>query len=195
MRIAYTRVSSRDQNPDMQHQLLKNAGFDKLYTEKRTGTKSLPELEKCINDIRENDTLIVYRLDRLGRTVRAIVQAVYTISQKGAVIISVSEKIDTSTPGGRAMVNMIALLAEYEHDLIVERCDDGREAARNRGVKFGRPEGSRNNEASGSSVTLYKAGHSISDIQKSLNIKSRSTVYQYLKAAGVLPDRKVFKTK
>lgn len=195
MRIAYTRVSSRDQNPDMQHQLLKNAGFDKLYTEKRTGTKSLPELEKCINDIRENDTLIVYRLDRLGRTVRAIVQAVYTISQKGAVIISVSEKIDTSTPGGRAMVNMIALLAEYEHDLIVERCDDGREAARNRGVKFGRPEGSRNNEASGSSVTLYKAGHSISDIQKSLNIKSRSTVYQYLKAAGVLPDRKAFKTK
>lgn len=189
MKIAYIRVSSREQNPDMQIQSLQTVGYDKMYIEKRTGTKQLPELEKCIESIRENDTLIVYKCDRLGRTLAGIIKAIDTIRQKKARLISVSENINSDTPGGRAMLNMIALLAEYEHDLIVERCADGREAAIKRGINFGRPLGSSNKEAAESCVLLYQSGQSIASIQKSLNIKSRDTIYRYLKAAGILPNR------
>lgn len=174
----------------MQIDLLKKAGYEKLYIEKSTGTKRLPELEKCINDLRENDTLIVYRLDRLGRTISGIIKAIYEVTEKKAFITSVSENIDTTTPGGRAMIHMVALLAEYEHDLIVERCADGREAAKKRGVKFGRPDDSGNKSAAESCITLYKAGQSIASIQKSLNIKSRDTVYNYLKQGGITPNRR-----
>lgn len=190
MRIAYIRVSSRDQNLDMQLRYLEPLGFDKLYTEKSTGTKRLPELEKCLEHIREQDTLIVYKFDRLGRTLASIIHAIDQVRQKKATIISVSENIDSSTPGGRAMINMIALLAEYEHDLIVERCADGREAAKKRGVKFGRPTGTGNKEKSESCALLYQAGQTIPAIQTALDIKSRQTVYNYLREQGITPGRR-----
>lgn len=174
----------------MQLQSLEASGHEKLYTEKRTGTKRLPELERCLAELRGNDTLIVYRLDRLGRTISGIVHAIDTVRQKNAFIISISENINTSTPAGRAMINMIALLAEYEHDLIVERCADGREAAKKRGVKFGRPADSGNKETAASCALLYQSGQTIAAIQKALNIKSRDTVYNYLKTNNIKPNRR-----
>lgn len=190
MKIAYIRVSSREQNPDMQIQALQAAGYDKAYTEKRTGTKHLPELERCLTELRENDFIIVYKLDRLGRTLSGILETLNTIREKKANIISITENIDTTTITGRAMFNMIGLLAEYEHDSILERCADGRTAAKKRGVKFGRPSGSANIEAAKSCVILYQSGQSIASIQKSLNIKSRDTVYNYLKQGGIIPNRR-----
>lgn len=190
MRIAYIRVSSREQNTDMQLKSIEASGYDKLYVEKRTGTKRLPELEKCIDSIRKNDTLIVYKLDRLGRTLAGIIITINTIRKKEASILSVSENIDTTTPGGRAMINMIALLAEYEHDLIIERCADGREAAKKRGAKFGRPTGTGNKDKAQSCALLYQSGQTITAIQKALKIQSRQTVYKYLNINGIIPNRR-----
>ena len=194
MKIAYARVSSRDQNPDMQMKLLKKHGYDKIYSEKRTGTKILPELEKCLDELRKGDELVVYRLDRLGRTLAAIVKAANRVREKEATIVSLTDHFDSKTTSGRMMMNMIAVLAEYEHDLIVERCTDGRIAARTRGVKFGRPKGSGNSDAAKSCAILYNNGMAVSEIQKALKIKSNNTVYRYIKAAGIEPARRIRKT-
>lgn len=190
MVIAYARVSSRDQNPDMQLRQLEQYGYDKLFSEKRTGMKVLPELEKCLDELREGDELIIYRLDRLGRTLAAIVKAANRIREKKATLVSLSDNFDTKTTAGRMMMNMIAVLAEYEHDLIIERCADGREAAKKRGVTFGRPEGSGNNVAAQACVTLYGNGLKVCEIQQLLGIKSRDTVYRYLSNAGVTTSRR-----
>lgn len=193
MIIAYARVSSRDQNPDMQLGQLKRYGYDKLFSEKRTGMKVLPELEKCLEELRAGDELIIYRLDRLGRTLAAIVKAANRVREKKATLVSLSDNFDTKTTAGRMMMNMIAVLAEYEHDLIVERCSDGREAAKKRGVRFGRPEGSGNTVTAQACVTLYGNGIKVREIQQILKIQSRDTVYRHLKTAGISANRNVKK--
>lgn len=190
MVFAYVRVSSLDQNPDMQIDLFKKVGYDRLYMEKKSGKKRLVELERCINDLREGDTLLIYDLDRLGRSALNIIETVRILHQEKKVLIhSLNDNIDPSSFGGVLVVHILSLLAEKERDKIVKRCKDGRRSAMQRGVKFGRPQGSGNSEAAKACVLLYQSGQSVRSIQKTLNI-SRDTVYRYLKAAKVEPNRK-----
>ncbi len=139
MKIGYCRVSTDDQNQDMQLTALKRAGCKKIFTDKATGAHvKRPELEKCLKALNIGDTLIVWKLDRLGRSLHDLITLLDNLKVEGVAFKSLTESIDTSTATGRAMWQMVGILAELERSLIQERTKAGRAAAQARGVKMGR---------------------------------------------------------
>ena len=186
MKIGYARVSTRDQNLDMQLSALHGAGCERIFQEKASGVKERPELERCLQSLRSGDTLVVYKLDRLGRSLKNLVEIVDDLTRRGVAITSIKDNIDASTATGRMMINLFATLAEFERDMIAERCQAGRKAAKERGVRFGRKPGAKKiQEKARAAAALYKEGMTIPAIMQQLNIKSRSTVYVYLKQEKV----------
>lgn len=180
-KIGYARVSTRDQNLDMQLSALHGAGCEQIYQEKVSGVKERPELERCLQSLRSGDMLVVYKLDRLGRSLKNLVEIIDDLTRRGVVITSIKDNIDASTATGRMMINLFATLAEFERDMIAERCQAGRKAAKERGVKFGRKPGSKKiQEKAKACAALYKDGMTIPAIMQQLGIRSRSTVYIYL---------------
>ncbi|SFE19957.1 Site-specific DNA recombinase [Paenibacillus catalpae] len=140
MKIAYARVSTADQSLDLQMDSLKKFGYDRIYTEKASGGKDdRPELAKALEMLRDGDTLIVYKLDRLARSTLKLIETLDLLTKKGVEFISLSDNIDTSTSAGKAMFGMMAVFAEFERSIIRERTVAGLEAARARGRKGGRP--------------------------------------------------------
>ncbi|WP_103108843.1 recombinase family protein [Brevibacillus reuszeri] len=140
MKIAYARVSTADQSLDLQLDALKKFGYDQIYTEKASGGKDdRPELAKALEMLREGDTFIVYKLDRLARSTLKLIATLGLLKEKGVEFISLSDNIDTSTAAGKAMFGMMAVFAEFERSIIRERTVDGLKAARARGRKGGRP--------------------------------------------------------
>ena len=138
-RLGYGRVSTQDQNLDAQRDALKKAGVDKIFIEKITGTKaSRPELDKLREQMREGDTLVITRLDRLGRSTRDLLAISSELEEKGVELEVTDQNINTQTPAGRLFFVMIAAMAEFEHDLMVARTKDGLAAARARGRMGGR---------------------------------------------------------
>ena len=139
MKIGYARVSTEDQNPDLQLAALKRAGCKRTFTDKATGMHTKrPELAKCLKALDEGDTLIVWKLDRLGRSLRDLITLLDDLKGRGVAFQSLTEAIDTTTPTGRAMWQMVGILAELERSLLLERTKAGRAAAMGRGVKMGR---------------------------------------------------------
>jgi DNA invertase Pin-like site-specific DNA recombinase len=139
MKIGYCRVSTDDQNPDLQLGALKRAGCRKIFTDKASGAHvTRPELTKCLKALNAGDTLIVWKLDRLGRSLRDLIGLLDDLKARGVAFRSLTEAIDTATPTGRAMWQMVGILAELERSLIQERTKAGRAAAQARGVKMGR---------------------------------------------------------
>src|SRR5437899_11022805 len=139
MKIGYCRVSTDDQNPDLQLTALKRAGCKKVFTDKATGAHiKRPELAKCLKALKAGDTLIVWNLDRLGRSLHDLIGLLDDLKARGVGFRSLTESIDTATPTGRAMWQMVGILAELERSLIQERTKAGRAAAMARGVKMGR---------------------------------------------------------
>lgn len=186
MIIGYARVSTRDQNLDMQLSALHGAGCEQIFQEKVSGVRERPELERCLQSLRSGDTLVVYKLDRLGRSLKNLVEIVDDLTRRGVAITSIKDNIDASTATGRMMINLFATLAEFERDMIAERCQAGRKAAKERGVRFGRKPGAKKiQEKARAAAALYKEGMTIPAIMQQLNIKSRSTVYVYLKQEKV----------
>lgn len=142
MKIGYARVSTKDQNLDLQIEALEKAGCEKIYQEKISGAiKNRPELDKMIEQFREGDELYVWRLDRLGRSLKNIIDLVLSLSDKGIIIKGLVDGVDTSTINGRLFLNLMASLAEYERELIRERTNAGLQSARARGRTGGRPKG------------------------------------------------------
>jgi len=142
MIIGYARVSTKDQNLDLQIEALEKAGCKKIYQEKISGTtKNRPELDKMIEQFREGDELYVWRLDRLGRSLKNIIDLVLSLSDKGIIIKGITDGVDTSTMNGRLFLNIMASLSEYERELIRERTNAGLQSARARGRLGGRPKG------------------------------------------------------
>lgn len=140
MRIGYARVSTLDQNLDMQTDALHLAGCERIYTEKMSGKNdNRPELQRCLEALRKGDTLVVYKLDRLGRSTFKLLELTSELEKAGIEFESIQDKIDTSSPIGKAMFRMLAVLAEMERDIIVERTQAGLKAARARGRVGGRP--------------------------------------------------------
>jgi DNA invertase Pin-like site-specific DNA recombinase len=149
MLIGYARVSTNEQNLDLQRDALIKAGVTvrNLYTDKVTGVKSeRPGLKQALSHVREGDTFIVWRLDRLGRSLRHLIDTVTTLKNQGVSFKSLTENIDTSTATGTLVFQIFGALAEFERNLITERTVAGLEAARARGRKGGRP---RRNPSSG----------------------------------------------
>lgn len=142
MKIGYARVSTKDQNLDLQIEALEKAGCEKIYQEKISGaTKHRPELDNMISNLRNDDEVYVWRLDRLGRSLKHIIDLVLSLNEKGVVIKGISDGVDTSTMSGRLFLNIMASLAEYERELIRERTNAGLQSARARGRTGGRPKG------------------------------------------------------
>jgi DNA invertase Pin-like site-specific DNA recombinase len=140
MRIGYARVSTEDQTLDLQRDALKRAKCGEVYEEQATGKNtSRPQLEACIKSLREGDTLIVWRLDRLGRNLADLVGLVAEFERRKINFESLTEKIETVSPAGRLVFHVFAALAEFERNLIRERTVAGLKAARARGRMGGRP--------------------------------------------------------
>lgn len=140
MLIGYARVSSQDQNPELQLDSLKSAGCERVFVEKVSGSglKDRPQWEACRNTLRNGDRLVVWRLDRLGRSLKDLVEIMQELDALGVEFSSITESIDTGSPGGRLVFHVFGALAEFEHALIKERTMAGLAAARARGRKGGR---------------------------------------------------------
>jgi len=139
MRIGYARVSTQDQNQELQLDALNSASCEQVFHEKASG-KSMEraELETCLKVLRKGDTLVVWRLDRLGRSLKNLVEIVHELEERGIGFQSLTESIDTTNAGGKLVFHVFAALAEFERNLIRERTIAGLTAARARGRKGGR---------------------------------------------------------
>ncbi|NET35544.1 MAG: recombinase family protein [Cyanothece sp. SIO1E1] len=184
MKIGYARVSTKEQNLSLQIDALKKEGCYMVFQEKVSGSKAdRPELRKMIEQLREGDIIIIWKLDRLGRSLRDLVNLIREIQDRGAGLKSLNDSIDTTTAHGKLIFHIFASLAEFERDIISERTKAGLASARARGRVGGRPKG-LSKEALDKAIiveTLYKQGDmSIAQICKHVSI-ARSTVYNYLK--------------
>jgi len=140
MQIGYARVSTIEQNPQLQTDALKKAGCERFFTDRLSGARAdRPALAEAIEFARKGDTLVVWRLDRLARSVAHLIEIVNTLETKGVEFASLNETIDTRSSGGRLVLHIFAALAEFERALIRERTAAGLKAARDRGRVGGRP--------------------------------------------------------
>ena len=180
MQIGYARVSSDDQNLDLQYDALKEAGCKKIFDDRASGAKApRPGLDRLLETVREGDSVIVWRLDRLGRSMTELLKLVDQLESSGVELSSLKEKIDTSSSGGRLVFHIFAALAEFERSLIRERTSAGLNAAKARGRTGGRPPALDTKEQK-LLVKLYESGeHSIGEICQILRI-SKATLYNYL---------------
>lgn len=188
MKIGYARVSTKDQNFGLQIDALQKAGCEKFYREVVSGARTeRPVLDRVVDSLRTGDVLVIWKLDRLGRSLKHLVELVNTLRERGVGLQSLNDPIDTTTPQGRLSFNLFASLAEFERDLIRERTQAGLSAARARGRNGGRPKGlSAQAEATACAAeTLYlERKLSVRQVADRLGI-SKSTLYAYLRHRGV----------
>lgn len=188
MKIGYARVSTKDQNIHLQIDALKKAGCQRIFEDIVSGEKKdRPKLEKMLEILREGDTVIIYKLDRLGRSIKHLLELMEFFRTKKVELISLSDNIDTSTPQGKLVFNIFASIAEFERELIRERTMAGLEAARHRGRVGGRPKGLSEKAQRTAFIAekLYKENSLyVSEIAKSLGI-CKATLYKYLRIRGV----------
>jgi DNA invertase Pin-like site-specific DNA recombinase len=185
MDIGYARVSTGEQTLDLQLDALKAAGCGKVYEETASGAKAdRPVLEEVLGYLRPGDTLVVWRLDRLGRSLKHLIEVVAALAERGIGFKSLSEQIDTTTPGGKLIFHVFGALAEFERDLIRERTQAGLAAARARGRLGGRPKKLADPKQLALARTLYQDGKTdVTTICRTLGI-SRATLYRSLKERG-----------
>ncbi len=181
MKIGYARVSTSDQSLDLQIDALQQAGCERIYRDVASGAKAArPGLEEALDYLRPGDSLVVWRLDRLGRSLSHLIQTVKTLEECGIGFHTLQESIDTSTSGGKLVFHLFGALAEFERNLIRERTEAGLSAARARGRYGGRPRALNKTKTE----LLYKLyderQHSIAELCELLEI-SKTTLYEYLK--------------
>ncbi len=185
--IGYARVSTRDQNLDMQLDVLQRQDCVQIFCEKISGVKKRPELEHCLSILQAGDVLVVYKLDRLARSLSEIVRICSELENKKIRIRSVKDNIDTTDYMGKFTMHIFAALAEFERNVIIERTREGREAALKRGKVFGRPKGlsEEAKEKVRKAALLYQHGDSIKNICRKIEVKSKSTLYRYLQLENI----------
>lgn len=182
MKIGYARVSTQDQKLELQLDELQKFGCEEIYREKISGKNSYrPELKKMTDHLRKGDVVVVWKLDRLGRSIRDLIDLVSAFREKGVEFVSLKDSIDTSTATGRFTFNLFASLAEFEREIIRERTMAGLEAAKARGRKGGRKPGLTKEALAKSKAvkTLFEQGRTMEEIANVLEI-SRATAYRYL---------------
>ncbi len=182
MRIGYARVSSEDQKLDLQLNALKEAGCERTFTDKLTGkVNDRPGLKEAISHLRKDDVLVVWKLDRLGRSVKNLIEIVERLEAKGIQFQSITDKIDTSTPSGKFFFHMMAALSQMERELIVERTQAGLKAARDRGIVGGRKR-SMTTSKMDAAKKLIEAGTPAKEVAKTIGV-SIPTLYRWLPAS------------
>jgi len=184
MKIGYARISTKDQNLNMQLDALQKAGCEKIYEETASGLKSdRPILTGLLSHLREGDVLVVWKLDRLGRSLKNLIEIINLLLEKKVGLQSLSDPVDTTTSQGRLIFNIFASLAEFERDIIHERTQAGLSSARARGRFGGRPSGlsKRGLSSAYAAETLYLEGKlSVRQIADQLGI-GKNTLYSYLR--------------
>lgn len=183
MLIGYARVSTDDQQLDLQRDALLQAGCQKIYEDQESGSKAArPGLALAQEVLRSGDTLVVWRLDRLGRSLKDLIALVETLEAQSVGLKSLKEHIDTTSSGGKLVFHLFGALAEFERTLIRERTQAGLQAARARGRQGGRPK-ALDPAKRQLAVRLYRERqHSIAEICRMLGI-SKPTLYSYLAEA------------
>ncbi len=182
MKIGYIRVSKREQNEGLQRDALEKAGCEKIFSDKITGaTFERKGLNEALAFLRPGDALVVWKLDRLGRSLKHLIDTLNGLKARDINFISLTENIDTTTPGGKLIFHVMGALAEFERDLIRERTNAGLEAARARGRKGGRPKALKSPTKLTMVLSTYHEGkHTIDEICSTFGI-SRRTLYRYVK--------------
>ena len=183
MLIGYARVSTQDHNLDLQTEALTKVGCKKIYNDKISGSRAeRPGLTKALEMLREGDTLVVWKLDRLGRSVKNLVDLVGELHQQGIQFKSLTDAIDTGTPSGRFFFHVMASLAEMERELTVERTRAGLEVARQLGRKGGRRRQMTESKIE-SAKKLLANGVPPRDVATNLGV-SVPTLYRWIPASG-----------
>jgi DNA invertase Pin-like site-specific DNA recombinase len=180
MLIGYARVSTDEQNIDLQSDALGHAGCEQVFTDKASGARNdRPGLLEALSHLRKGDTLVVWRLDRLGRTMRGLVDFVQDLGRRDVDFRSLHDSIDTKTAAGRFFFHIMAALAEMERDLIRERTNAGLAAARARGRNGGRPPKLTLRQLEHARRLLDDRSTTVGEVAKSLGV-DRSTLYRAL---------------
>src|SRR6266568_5194186 len=184
MKIGYVRVSKQEQHEALQIDALKEAGCEKWFLDKITGSKAERKgLDEALAYVRPGDTLVVWKLDRAGRSLPHLIELLKGLKERNIEFVSITEQIDTTTPGGKLIFHLMGTLAEFERDLIRERTNAGLAAARARGRVGGRPRKLKTNGKMALAQRMFAdQSHSISEICAALGI-SRATLYRYVKEA------------
>ena len=178
MKIGYARTSTLDQHLDLQLDALTQLGCEKVYQEKISSVNDhRSELENCLKALRAGDTLYIWRLDRLGRSLKELISLVNRLQEMGCELVSIKENIDTSTPTGKLAFHLFASLAEFERELIRERTQAGLLSARARGRMGGRPQKLTDTEKVMIRQLMSDRSNSPTDIAKRFGV-SRATVYR-----------------
>ncbi len=183
MLIGYARVSTEEQNLNLQKDALKKAGCERIFEDKESGAKAeRPGLSKALEALRPGDTLVVWKLDRLGRSLKHLVETVQALSEQGVGFKSLQESLDTTSSGGKLIFHIFAALAEFERDIIRERTQAGLSAARARGRQGGRPKGRDQRKKAAAIALSQDKSRSVTEICRMLGI-SRTSYYRYISTA------------
>lgn len=181
MLIGYARVSTDDQNLDLQKDALEKAGCEKIFEDHISGSRSdRPGLSQMTSTLREGDVVVVWRLDRLGRSLKDLIDLVGKFEESGISLKSLQESIDTSTSGGRFFFHIFGALAEFERNVIRERTQAGLIAARARGKKGGRKEALNESKKKVAIKLYHEREHTVDEICRMMGI-SKPTLYRYLR--------------
>jgi DNA invertase Pin-like site-specific DNA recombinase len=190
MLIGYARISTADQNLHLQKDALTAAGCTQICEDTISGAKTTrPGLEKALGMLREGDTLVVWKLDRLGRSLKHLIESVQALDSRGIGFKSLRDNIDTTTSGGKLLFHILGSLAEFERDLIRERTNAGLAAARARGRKGGRPPGGHAKKQEAALVLRQDPKRSVQEICEMLHI-SQATFYRYTSAGKEIAGKK-----
>ncbi len=184
MKIGYARVSTKDQNLELQLDALDKIGCEKIFTDKISSGKTVREgLEQSLDYVRPGDTLVVWKLDRLCRSTSELVGISKILEEKNVALQSLTEQLDTSTPQGRMYFTVIGAIAQFEREVIRERIVAGLESARKRGRKGGRPKAITDSKKK-AAIELLKSGMSYPEVSENLGV-ALSTLYLHVPASSL----------
>jgi DNA invertase Pin-like site-specific DNA recombinase len=191
MKVGYARVSRQDQNLDLQRRELEAADCEKIFEERVSSRKERrPVLQEALDYLRTGDVLVVWRLDRLGRSLKELIELVGDLQERGVEFKSLRESLDTTTPGGKLVFHVFASIAEFERDIIRERTMAGLEAARARGRKGGRKPVMDERKIALASNLMKARVMPVSEVCETVGV-SRATLYRYVKPDGTPRERQV----
>ena len=180
MFVGYARVSTRDQSPALQLDSLRQAGCERTFMEKASGAqRDRPELSAALDYIRAGDTLVVWKLDRLARSVRQLVETAEDLQQRGIGLRVLTQQIDTTTPGGRLVFHVFAAMAEFERELILERTHAGLVAAKALGRRGGRKPAMGPSEVKRAKAMLTDPTITVEEVARQMGVQP-STLYRHI---------------
>ncbi len=185
MRVGYARVSTTDQSPDLQLEALRRVGCERVFTERASGARDdRPELARIVDDVlRAGDTLVVWKLDRLARSLKMLITTADDLARRGIGLVSLTESLDTTTPGGTLVFHVFGAIAQFERALIRERTAAGLVEARRRGRKGGRPPAFTTADVVAARALMAEGKLPVRDVAKRMGV-SVATLYRHLGKRG-----------